>query len=1010
MEKIKHNRIKALSVICVICVVAITIISLTAVFYPDAKRETLLISVITISCIQIISVILMFVKMMYENRFFSALHDRLDDIGYIRYNQDKRVAFIYGDVTLLTGAEVDGDEISEQAYVKLKGDIYSRKHELEEDIYVSFTNENWYKLSSFTQNNIECIIIRDVTEYIEQTNLINNLRYYDSGTGIFNKDMFITKLSRLVKSDVSTVGFIHFSIKGVEKLTSFTASTYIEKAITKIAVAIKSYCNPHNTFTGRTANNEITVVISDTNKKKLSQSAIEMHRSVLCAMNEIPEDVTQHLKVYCGYAVFNHSESEMEAMLEAVEFATFDAAQKRSDEPAEYSAETYADNINEFKKLQVFNKIVDNNLIDYHFQPIVSARTGEIYGYEALMRPRETDGTRLSPFDILNIAQNQNMLERIENATMFNTLKHLSEKQDVFRERRLFVNSISCVTLTVSEYEALLRNYGELFSKLVIEITESSQLADNMLDIVSKYFRQHKAHVALDDYGAGYSNEATLLAVMPDYIKVDRSLMQGIDTDPQKQQLVANIINFASTHDVMVLAEGVETDAELETVIFLGVDLIQGYVLCKPVPMFLLDIAEEKKNLIVEYRMKHAKRDDSVYEVTNDKPIDIVHLAVFGYTDIIVQNNIANFVGDAKTPVEMRIRCPDGTTASLRFKNVNITPGPNDLNAPLEIGKNCTIDLHLEGENTLNRQGIRVPATSTFVLLGDGNLNILCAFSTGVCLGSNCEQSYGQISIDCSGTINLEAKCDKSICIGGGIGNENSFVKINSGKIIFCSRGEDAVGIGSHNGISAIYLHNCTLEGEVSGQKVACIGSLYGDVNINSEADIFLTSAGDSCVLVGSLEGAGGKIRFNKGQVKLRGSAKSVVAIGSTGSENTDISLVSGIYDINIEGSSAICVGDAAGAGSIRFDNIILSAISRSGNPSNIILKEGKVVINSGNIYTSSIVPIQAYSPFGSELVLNKTEGKYEAVIEDNGGIYRYSADVNELFEGNYVYLPAKQV
>ena len=87
---------------------------------------------------------------------------------------------------------------------------------------------------------------------------------------------------------------------------------------------------------------------------------------------------------------------------------------------------------------------------------------------------------------------------------------------------------------------------------------------------------------ALDDYGTGYSNELNLLELSPRYIKIDISIIRGIEKDPDKQQIVSNIVAYAHARSMQILAEGIEEEIQLRKVIDLGVDLLQGYYLSRP--------------------------------------------------------------------------------------------------------------------------------------------------------------------------------------------------------------------------------------------------------------------------------------------------------------------------------------------------------------------------------------------------------------------------------------------
>ena len=105
---------------------------------------------------------------------------------------------------------------------------------------------------------------------------------------------------------------------------------------------------------------------------------------------------------------------------------------------------------------------------------------------------------------------------------------------------------------------------------------------------------------ALDDYGSGYSNEGSLLELSPRFIKVDLTIIRGIDTDPDKQQIVQNIVAYAHPRSMQIIAEGVETAAELRKVIELGADALQGYFLAKPAAV-PAKMAPAARKVIAEY-------------------------------------------------------------------------------------------------------------------------------------------------------------------------------------------------------------------------------------------------------------------------------------------------------------------------------------------------------------------------------------------------------------------------
>ena len=138
-------------------------------------------------------------------------------------------------------------------------------------------------------------------------------------------------------------------------------------------------------------------------------------------------------------------------------------------------------------------------------------------------------------------------------------------------------------------------------TRVVVELTEEAELKDEDLERLKAFFERLKIDIAVDDYGTGYSNVSNLLRYMPNYVKIDRSLLSEIQNHPQKMHFVREIIDFCHDNQIVALAEGIETAEELKTVIHLGVDLIQGFYTGKPSAKIIGQIDEARRNEIRQY-------------------------------------------------------------------------------------------------------------------------------------------------------------------------------------------------------------------------------------------------------------------------------------------------------------------------------------------------------------------------------------------------------------------------
>ena len=240
-------------------------------------------------------------------------------------------------------------------------------------------------------------------------------------------------------------------------------------------------------------------------------------------------------------------------LMHAAGFALYEAKAKGAGSICCFDPEKYAKQKSDIENIRAFSELLDKNLFTYHFQPIVSSSTGEIVAYEALMRTK--GNIALNPLQILNCAKNFGRLYDIEKATLKNTLKYLSKHQLDFENRRLYINSISSHALDDKDFYAIVNDYGELLEKVVIEMTEQTEISEDGLDRIRVRLEKNNMSLAIDDYGTGYSNTSNLLRYDPEVVKIDRSLISGIDQNPKAQKIVSKMVEYFHSSGYTALAE-----------------------------------------------------------------------------------------------------------------------------------------------------------------------------------------------------------------------------------------------------------------------------------------------------------------------------------------------------------------------------------------------------------------------------------------------------------------------
>jgi len=231
-----------------------------------------------------------------------------------------------------------------------------------------------------------------------------------------------------------------------------------------------------------------------------------------------------------------------------------------------------------------FYDILRKKAFFIHYQPIISLGIGDIFGFEALTRG-PLNSYFYYPDRLFLYAENQGSLYKLEKITRELAIEN--SRDFLKKEQKLFINISSQVIYDpkfISGYTtALLEKYQLTPHNIIFEITERSAIKDfDAFRKVLEHYRMQGFKIAIDDAGAGYSSLQAISELNPEYIKIDRSLIQNIDKNDLKKSLVETLTNSAKKINSKVIAEGIETAEELHTTVNLGVQYGQGFFLARP--------------------------------------------------------------------------------------------------------------------------------------------------------------------------------------------------------------------------------------------------------------------------------------------------------------------------------------------------------------------------------------------------------------------------------------------
>lgn len=264
----------------------------------------------------------------------------------------------------------------------------------------------------------------------------------------------------------------------------------------------------------------------------------------------------------------------------------------------------------------LFASVIDKAEITTVFQPIISLRSSEVYGYEALSRGPENSSME-NPEILFNLSEKYGRIWELEYLCRW---KALEKAKCLEEDKKIFLNVSPHIMHDIKFRQGFTREYLNKFKinpdKIIFEITER-QAISNVPDFINtvQNYKSQNYQIAIDDVGAGFSGLNLISGVYPHFIKLDMNLIRNIDKDFVKQAMVKSMCEFGQLTNTYLIAEGIETEAELLKLIEMGVHYGQGYFIQKPSSK-IQNISEQVQEIILQAnKNKNRFIGSTIYEL-----------------------------------------------------------------------------------------------------------------------------------------------------------------------------------------------------------------------------------------------------------------------------------------------------------------------------------------------------------------------------------------------------------
>lgn len=426
---------------------------------------------------------------------------------------------------------------------------------------------------------VTCEIISETMSYIEMESVT------DLATKLFNRRGLVNELSKKnAESKHFHMMFLH--IKNLKAVNDNLGYGYGDEALKILADRIKKITGPE-AIVSKLDGTEFAVAFpEDKDVTTIPQEILDaLSKNVTFEVDGVTADF--YFNVYAGVASYPDDADTIGKLMKNADIAMYHASHSGMKNLVYFNREL-ADEITRRTQVEKYiQESLENDYFYLVYQPQFDAMSKELRGFETLIRMRLPDGTNISPGEFIPIAEKTNLICRIDEYVLRRAMKEFADIFSMEKNKLILSVNVSAKDISNSGFPEkvmeIAKEEGFPVEKLEIEITEYS-LYDSLDQTVRniRWLRDEGIKFALDDFGTGYTSLSQLLNLPFDLLKIDKSLVDNIETSEVSRDFINLVIYMGHLMNSDVISEGVESENQLRLLKDQECDFIQGYVWSRP--------------------------------------------------------------------------------------------------------------------------------------------------------------------------------------------------------------------------------------------------------------------------------------------------------------------------------------------------------------------------------------------------------------------------------------------
>lgn len=451
-------------------------------------------------------------------------------------------------------------------------------------IYVLQTNHRTFATMIGSQKELSATQARTQALSLEN----HRLAHLDSLTDLPNRRQFFRRLEdrfEAVRQDSCTafaVGLI--DLDGFKPINDLYGHGVGDKVLVEVGERLSRFAG-NGLFVARLGGDEFGFILDGS----VTDADLQDIGNDICAALQQPyllAEASARLSASIGLAAHKAGQDGPQQLMEFADFALYEAKQHQRGRAVLFS-EGLDRQLRETLHLDLELRGCDlEKTLGLEFQPVVNACSGKVIGFEALARWTSPSRGPISPAIFIPIAERSDLINKITPILLARALEAAAQwPRDVTISFNLSVRDIAS-KMALAELTAQIDHSRVDPSRIVFEITETALMRDFAVAVAAlESLKRRGVHIALDDFGTGYSSLGYVHRLPLDKIKIDRSFLADIDSNPVSLSIVKTIVDMSRNLGLECIAEGMETESQVAILRQLGCHAMQGYHFSRPVPL-----------------------------------------------------------------------------------------------------------------------------------------------------------------------------------------------------------------------------------------------------------------------------------------------------------------------------------------------------------------------------------------------------------------------------------------